>query len=467
MLKSLDELKDVLISHKDNMIIIYGAGLVGKVILKHILSYSERYKICIAVTDLKDNPGYIMGHRVYAINELSEFKESAYVIIAAMENKHIEMRSYLNSMDFTNVNEISNSLFTEIRGLDPDYSIDIEHNLFRIEKKVNAIHEKIMRQLVSHKYLYNAEYDKKIHGKQFKKYISDEQYFKRKYLNLVRNCDSVSIETVNIIIKRLQQILNKQANIFDVFTVEEQEVLQRIDHEFGSIIKITEDSYCYKNYMLPQNSFNPEIFYYKLGLNIISTIDDIKDKDIIDVGAYVGDSMLVLSPLTKRRVYCFEAVKNIYDNLLKTIELNDKKNIVPVNMALGLENGYLSINLMEEGSSGHGSIKRDGITYTGEESVIQKTLDSYVNENNLNVGLIKVDIEGAEQDFLDGAIETIIQYRPILIISIYHSLDDFFNIKPKLEALNLGYTFKIYRPILKRSIISETLLIAEIIDDNN
>ncbi|HHU71606.1 MAG TPA: FkbM family methyltransferase, partial [Clostridiales bacterium] len=123
--------------------------------------------------------------------------------------------------------------------------------------------------------------------------------------------------------------------------------------------------------------------------------------------------------------------------------------------------------LMEEGSSGHGSIKRDGITYTGEESVIQKTLDSYVNENNLNVGLIKVDIEGAEQDFLDGAIETIIQYRPILIISIYHSLDDFFNIKPKLEALNLGYTFKIYRPILKRSIISETLLIAEIIDDNN
>ncbi|WP_277874920.1 FkbM family methyltransferase [Brachyspira aalborgi] len=31
------------------------------------------------------------------------------------------------------------------------------------------------------------------------------------------------------------------------------------------------------------------------------------------------------------------------------------------------------------------------------------TLDSFVEENNIIVGLIKVDIEGAEQDFIKGA----------------------------------------------------------------
>lgn len=49
------------------------------------------------------------------------------------------------------------------------------------------------------------------------------------------------------------------------------------------------------------------------------------------------------------------------------------------------------------------------------------TLDSFVEENNIRVGLIKVDIEGSEQDFLKGAEKTIKTQKPFLLISIYHN----------------------------------------------
>ena len=97
-------------------------------------------------------------------------------------------------------------------------------------------------------------------------------------------------------------------------------------------------------------------------------------------------------------------------------------------------------------------------TFTEEVDVI--TLDEYVSQNCIEVGLIKVDIEGAEQMFLQGAKETLCSQKPILIISIYHSPEDFFFIKPEIESWNLGYTFKIYK-CMSEGFITETILIAE------
>jgi len=89
------------------------------------------------------------------------------------------------------------------------------------------------------------------------------------------------------------------------------------------------------------------------------------------------------------------------------------------------------------------------------------TLDSFVDKFGLEVGLIKVDIEGYEREFLKGAEKTIREQRPTLIISIYHHAADFFDIKPIIESWNLGYRFKVYKPV-DFSISREVLLIAEI-----
>ena len=124
-------------------------------------------------------------------------------------------------------------------------------------------------------------------------------------------------------------------------------------------------------------------------------------------------------------------------------------------MALGDKNENIKISICGSGSS----FKHN---FTGiEEEVTVTTLDDYVERNNIKVGLIKVDIEGFEQNFLKGAIQTIKKQKPILLISIYHNYSDFYDIKPFIENLNLGYKFNIHKPV-DGQILSETLLICEV-----
>lgn len=67
----------------------------------------------------------------------------------------------------------------------------------------------------------------------------------------------------------------------------------------------------------------------KLFTRKLENKEKIKNLDIIDAGACSGDSALILSELTDRNVYAFEPVSSNYENMLKTIELNDVKNIIP------------------------------------------------------------------------------------------------------------------------------------------
>ncbi|MDE7235739.1 hypothetical protein [Helicobacter japonicus] len=53
-----------------------------------------------------------------------------------------------------------------------------------------------------------------------------------------------------------------------------------------------------------------------------------------------------------------------------------------------------------------------------------------------------------------------------MLVSIYHQGSDFFGIKPFLEELNFGYTFRIHKPI-DESVSEETCLFCEVIDESN
>lgn len=168
----------------------------------------------------------------------------------------------------------------------------------------------------------------------------------------------------------------------------------------------------------------------------------IGNKDIIDAGAYIGDSSLAFSKLTSSNVHAFEPFTESFNKLLANIKLNDVDNIVPVEASLsdkiGEEKIYLSGNNVQ-GITSDESFRHYDKSFTVETM----TIDKYVQENNLNVGFIKVDVEGTEQRLLKGAIETIKSQKPFLILSIYHNPSDFYEIKPWIEKLDLGYNFKI------------------------
>ena len=63
------------------------------------------------------------------------------------------------------------------------------------------------------------------------------------------------------------------------------------------------------------------------------------------------------------------------------------------------------------------------------------------NEKLKRVDFIKMDIEGAELEALRGAERTIRQFRPKMAISLYHKLNDFWEIPQYLDGLGLGYKF--------------------------
>ena len=70
------------------------------------------------------------------------------------------------------------------------------------------------------------------------------------------------------------------------------------------------------------------------------------------------------------------------------------------------------------------------------------TLDAYVREKNLpRVDFIKLDVEGAELDVLKGAVTTIARFKPILALSAYHKLDDFWTLMNFVKSVRPDYEF--------------------------
>lgn len=192
------------------------------------------------------------------------------------------------------------------------------------------------------------------------------------------------------------------------------------------------------------------------------------DKNLFDVGAYVGDSAVVLSRYTKGSIFCFEPVSFHANLIQQTLELNNiTTSVIIEHLALGDCCGEVEIKGLFTGSSGASIVSSrqsssdDASTKFFSEKTSLVTVDSYVAQKELsNVGLIKMDIEGAEKAAIIGAEKTIREFRPHLLISIYHTPDDFFDIKPMIESWNLGYKFKVRR--CPGSLLADTMLIAEV-----
>ena len=170
----------------------------------------------------------------------------------------------------------------------------------------------------------------------------------------------------------------------------------------------------------------------------------IKNKDIIDAGAFTGDTALPLSKITNSQVYAFEPFEESFKLLQKNINDNNIKNITPIKKSLGNQNGERTLFLSGNNVQGITS-DPNARKYDTKIKVKEITIDKFVEENYLDVGLITVDVEGAEMDLLNGALNTIKSQKPILNISIYHSVNDFFEIIPWIAKLDLGYEFKVYK----------------------
>lgn len=132
-----------------------------------------------------------------------------------------------------------------------------------------------------------------------------------------------------------------------------------------------------------------------------------RNKTFLDVGGHIGTMSLPLSMLYKQ-VYSFEPFETNYNFLVENIEANNVENVQAFNVAVGNRASKVSVFRHYEHNSGCYAVKDDS-----EGSVDCITLDSL---DFTDVDFIKIDVQGKESEVIEGAIDTIRKYKPLLMI---------------------------------------------------
>jgi FkbM family methyltransferase len=136
----------------------------------------------------------------------------------------------------------------------------------------------------------------------------------------------------------------------------------------------------------------------------------------IDVGANFGVYTLVASKLvgTAGRVIAFEPTAESFATLRQNIALNHLVNVRSFQVAVAQEAGkaWLYHGWDPVGNS----LGMDPLCGDQGEEVQTAALDDLLEENDVDrVDVIKIDVEGAEELVLRGAIRSLTKYSPVVI----------------------------------------------------
>lgn len=168
----------------------------------------------------------------------------------------------------------------------------------------------------------------------------------------------------------------------------------------------------------------------------------INNKSMVHAGVYIGDMLPAFSSFTQGKIYAFEPNPDMTESINETIRINNLDNVIFSNKGLSdVEDTSELFYRYEDGVSISGGARIDAShqpndRYTAEQNIKTTintvTIDSVVKDE---VSIIQLDVEGFEIHALKGAMKTIREYRPILILE---------NVKEKnewmLENINsLGY----------------------------
>ena len=182
--------------------------------------------------------------------------------------------------------------------------------------------------------------------------------------------------------------------------------------------------------------FLKQYFFQRDGVAIAPDMNE----QVIDGGALFGDTALAFAAAVGElgRVYSFDPLESHAKIVTHNISQNgfqDHVRFFPVGLA-AVGNDVVGPVSTEQ-------IVNPGFTLEGTSEVDRfplRTLDGLVAGGAVErVDFLKLDIEGSELGALEGAKETLREFRPKLAISVYHKFSDFFEIPAFIDSLGLHY----------------------------
>lgn len=150
-------------------------------------------------------------------------------------------------------------------------------------------------------------------------------------------------------------------------------------------------------------------------------------KTFIDLGAYNGDTALEFAAISEnyREIIAVEPDKKNFRKLAANTE--KLENITRIQAAVGEKNGKTLFKM----SGG-----RNSSVLSGNTEIDEICVDSLGIRDD---AYIKFDVEGAEENAILGAAETIKKMAPTMNIAAYHKNSDIFLIPILVKSLNPDY----------------------------
>ncbi|MGI0058014.1 MAG: FkbM family methyltransferase [Nitrosarchaeum sp.] len=167
--------------------------------------------------------------------------------------------------------------------------------------------------------------------------------------------------------------------------------------------------------------------YEEFETNIVKK--EVKQGDVvIDIGANIGYFTLIFAKLVgdKGKVFAFEPDPTNFELLKKNVEINGYKNVVLEQKALSDNQGKMMLSLNKVNTAGHQlDFKNEKSSNSVEVDVL--SLDKYFSKHIIDINFIKMDVEGAESNIIQGmtnilknskSLKMIVEYNPIAINEI-------------------------------------------------
>jgi FkbM family methyltransferase len=212
-------------------------------------------------------------------------------------------------------------------------------------------------------------------------------------------------------------------------------------NDIGGILTFIKLNWQYKNNYWEKNGIK-----FKYAYGSISEIFDnedykflnVKDKNVLDIGAFVGDSPIYFILKSAKKVYAIEPHPDAYNEMIENIKLNNMDDkIIPINIGINYEKDYIIISNKDLVQVAYSFFNSNN---TGIKIPAGK-LSDIIEKYNIDAQVLKMDCEGCEYDIILKDYDTIKEFDEIGFE--YHAYNTKIPVSKLLEKLNKDFECKI------------------------